>query len=127
MKSTKLILLAFIVGFSISSCKKAEEETSFKDYEGEWEGTYSGDESGLWDATIDSKGKVTGIARLNVMSEGYDLVGSVSPKGVFTATVGSLSNGTTFTGDINESNDAVSGTWENTTRSTSGTWEGIKE
>jgi hypothetical protein len=120
MISSLTIILAT---FLLFACKK-DNDAQPSQYEGNWKGVYSGDESGTWNININKKGVVTGSAKSNA-STIYELNGNVTNSGSFSATAGSTSTGTTFTGQLSENN--ASGTWKNTLVNVKGVWSGSKQ
>ncbi len=91
---------------------------------GNWSGTFIGDESGTWTATISESGVVTGTAEVTSLSIKSVLNGNVSSDGKFTATVGTTSLGYNFDGKLN--GNSGSGTWKNSSETQSGSWSGTK-
>lgn len=119
-------LLLMLLFFSITSCSKDDENsTKPLDLSGSWSGTFTGDVSGTWKATISEGGIVTGTAMVTSPSIQSNLNGNVSSDGKFTATVGTTSLGYNFDGQLNEKSG--SGTWENSSKTQSGTWSGKKK
>jgi len=120
----KKLFITLIVTISLiaSGCSKKDDPESI-DFTGTWVGTYTGDnDSGSWTAIIDANGDVTGNATSGLSPASFDLVGTITPQGAFTATAGSASNGTVFTGEFTDTE--ASGTWSNSSLGFSGTWSG---
>lgn len=130
MKLLKFSVILLTVGIFLFSCSNDDDNSNnvnnvFEQFQGNWEGTYTGGDSGDWTATIDDEGVVSGSATSTTFSQTYELNGTVSESGVFTATVGTATSGATFTGQI--SDDNVSGTWINEGASMSGNWQGTAQ
>ena len=122
-QGTFLLLILFF--FSISSCSKDDDNSTKPiDLAGNWSGTFTGDVSGTWKATISESGIVTGTALVITPSTLSNLNGNVNSDGKFTATVGTTSLGYNFYGELN--GKSGSGTWKNTSKTQSGTWDGNK-
>lgn len=96
------IFVMFLSFITISCSKDSSSNNIPGSYVGDWAGTYSGDDSGSWTATIDSKGVLTGETE-----DGF-VKGSVDASGKWTA--GIESTGVSFTGQINGT--TISGTWK---------------
>lgn len=119
-----LLLISFCL--LLGSCSKNNNDsTTSIEFAGSWSGTYSGDETGTWTATISESGVVTGTAKESSTSYQSQLNGTVTSDGAFTATVGTTSQGYKFDGQINGS--TVSGTWNNSATNHSGNWSGNKQ
>lgn len=124
---TNLILFIALFAFVFNSCK---DETTTPTpvtpvdtfpYDGDWTGTYAGDDKGTVAIVIDSVGNLSGSAYSeNVMST-FTLSGKVDSSGNLAAT--SASTGATFAGKLTP--PTGSGTWTNTT--VSGTWSATKK
>ena len=116
-----------ILFFSLMACSGGDDDnyTNGSDYQGNWSGTFSGDDNGTWTATINSVGEVNGIALSTTFSDTYTLEGSVSASGQFQATFGTSSAGGLFTGQLNATSG--SGTWVNEAAMMSGSWSGAKD
>ncbi|HTZ22100.1 MAG TPA: immunoglobulin domain-containing protein [Opitutaceae bacterium] len=80
-------------------------------YSGRYTGTYTGSESGTWYIEIYNSSMLAGYATAYGDVPNY-MSGTISGNGAFTAAMGTVSTGATFTGQIN-ANGAVSGTWVN--------------
>ena len=119
MKKLFYILLA--VSLIFSSCKKEEEDNIFS---GNWTGTYSGNDSGVWAATISSTGDINGSST-NSSGDNQNLSGSVTSNGSFSATAGTGTLGSNFVGQL--SGNSGSGTWSISSVGFTGTWEGYKQ
>jgi hypothetical protein len=122
----KKLFLTLIVAISViaSGCSKKDDPVT-NDFIGTWAGIYNGDnDSGDWWAEIDANGDVTGGASSSLSPASFELVGTITPQGEFTATAGSASNGTLFTGEFTKT--SASGTWSNSSLGFSGTWSGAR-
>ena len=113
-----------------ASCEKPVEpnnnnNTTNSEFQGEWSGTFSGDDNGTWSAGINSNGDVSGTAYSIIFADNYSLEGSVSSSGQFQATFGTSSAGGEFTGQLN--GNSGSGTWVNTGAMMNGSWSGSKD
>ena len=121
----RTFLLLMLLFFSIFSCSKDDDDSKPLDLAGNWNGTFTGDVSGTWEATISESGIVTGTAKVTSPSIQSNLNGNVSSDGKFTATVGTTSLGYNFDGQLNgKSGD---GTWKSSSKTQTGTWSGKKE
>jgi hypothetical protein len=116
-----------ILALTLMTCSGSDSDnvTNGSDYQGNWSGTFSGDDSGTWTASINSVGEVSGIALSTTFSDTYALEGSVSASGQFQATLGTSSAGGVFTGQLGS--NSGSGTWVNETAMMSGSWSGTKD
>ena len=120
MKNLLYIFLATSLIFS--SCSEDDETNQFS---GNWTGTYSGDDSGIWIATIAANGSVNGNST-NSNGDDQTLNGSVTNNGSFSATVGTGSLGSNFSGQL--SGNSGNGIWSsNLDLSFDGTWQGTKQ
>lgn len=122
MKTINYFTIVF-AAFVLFACKK-DNDPQPSLYEGNWKGVYSGDESGTWDIRVSKEGVVAGSAKSNTNTT-YELNGNVTNNGSFSATAGSASTGTTFTGQLTENN--ASGTWKNARVNTKGIWSGTRQ
>jgi len=123
----KKFLYTFLaVSILFSACKKDDDTTTpiTNQFSGNWTGTFSGDDSGVWAATISANGVVNGSST-NANEDAQSLSGSVTNSGSFLATVGTGSLGTDFTGTL--SGNTGNGLWENLYYDLTGTWTGIKQ
>jgi len=92
-------------------------------FAGQWEGTYTGDDSGIFSVNINNNGQINGDGYSTNWSESFTLSGSVNSDGSFNA--GNTSVGATFTGTIIGNN--LTGNWQNSTTGESGTFVGQKQ
>lgn len=123
------ILLLVISSFFITCSKDSSNninKTPSSSFAGKWVGTYIGDDYGTWDCVINADGNLTGSALSTVYDSTYSIIGNVSNSGNFTAMLGSVSSGSTFSGTFMDS--TASGTWINKTitPALNGTWKGVK-
>ncbi|OAQ42114.1 hypothetical protein A5893_03085 [Pedobacter psychrophilus] len=124
-KILSITLLACLV-LTLFSCSKKDDTTSTSVYQGNWIGTYSGNnDRGVFSIVVSSTGSISGNTTSTPYSQSFDVKGSVSNSGQFTATAGSSSSGSTFTGQM--SSTTATGTWSNTSLGFSGTWTGSKK
>lgn len=119
----KLLLLTFV--FILFTCCGGDDDTTNSVFQGEWSGTFSGDDNGTWTASINSNGDVSGTSYSTIFNDNYSLEGSVSSSGQFQATIGTTSGGAVFTGQFN--GNSGSGMWVNTGAMMSGSWSGNKD
>lgn len=93
---------------------------------GNYSGTYSGTDSGTWTIAVAIDGTVTGSSNSNSNAIGSSAVsGAVQSSGTtLVSGSGTSSGGSTWTGNINITNGAFSGTWSNLPDS--GTFTGNK-
>ena len=121
----KLLYTFLAVSILFSACNKDDDNTTTNSqFSGNWTGTYSGGDSGIWDATISLNGAVNGSST-NANGDNQTLSGSVTNSGSFSATVGVGSLGSNFVGQF--SGNSGNGTWSNSAASLTGTWEGTKQ
>ena len=92
-------------------------------FAGQWEGTYTGDDSGIFSVTINNNGQINGNGSSTNWEETFTLSGTVNSDGSFNA--GNTSTGATFTGTIIGNN--LTGNWNNPTTDESGTFVGQKQ
>ena len=125
MKNVLKITLFFLTTLLIS-CSSDDDNDDQQQliFAGEWSGTFSGGDSGTWNATVGETGTVSGEAFSNNAQQSFPLTGTIDTDGAFRATVGTAENGATFSGTFTE--DSSSGTWENTAAQVSGTWMGTR-
>jgi len=92
-------------------------------FTGQWDGTFSGDDNGIFSVNINSNGQISGSGYSTNWGESFSLTGSVNSDGSFNA--GNASTGATFTGTIMGNN--LTGNWNNPATSESGTFAGSKQ
>lgn len=92
-------------------------------FAGQWDGTYTGDDSGIFSVTISNNGQINGNGYSTNWGESFSLSGTVNSNGSFNA--GNSSTGATFTGTIIGNN--LTGNWNNPMAGESGTFVGQKQ
>ncbi len=92
--------------------------------EGEYRGSFSGGDSGVWTVNIDDSGVVTGNG-VSVQDGGFTIQGTVEGQGVLRFTAGTTSIGGEFTGSIGF-DGRISGNWVNNFWNQSGSFSGTK-
>ena len=121
----KLFYTFLAVSILFCACKKDDDNTTTNSqFSGNWTGTYSGGDSGVWAATISLNGAVNGSST-NANGDNQTLSGSVTNSGSFSAAVGVGSLESTFIGEL--SGNSGNGTWSNSAANLSGTWLGTKQ
>lgn len=122
----KLFFLPLLViTLIITSCSEDEQgEEINTELIGNWAGTYTGDDRGVWTVNVSSTGNVTGTATSSFTQDSANITGRVSDNGTLSATIGS-SEEREFVGQLGENNEA-SGTWVDSRRDQNGTWTGRK-
>lgn len=99
----------------------------YDQFKGTWAGTFSGEDSGTWSATIDKDGKAAGTISSNGNSSlTFQLSGTLSENGSINMTY--TYNGQqvgTMTGTMTTA--SASGIWESPLQDKSGTWAGTKK
>jgi len=122
-------LFYLFLAVTIFSCSGGGDDdnnnTTNSEFQGEWSGTFSGDDNGTWTGGINSNGDVSGNAYSTIFNDNYSLEGSVSSSGQFQATFGTSSVGGEFIGQLN--GNSGSGTWVNTGAMMNGSWSGSKD
>lgn len=120
----KIQLLAVLMSLSVLfGCSK--EENKFQDYTGSWSGTYAGDDTGTWEASIDESGKVTGSFTSDNADTSFTGSGVIDESGRISTTIPVDTGAVMFEGNLSSS--AGNGTWENSYHQVEGTWEGSKK
>lgn len=133
MKKTFLRLLVIIpMTLTAVSCGSDDEQphqhvNPYDLFKGTWTGTFSGEDSGTWSATIDKEGKAEGTISSNGNSSlTFQLSGTISESG--SVNMSYTYNGQqvgTMTGTMTAAN--ASGTWESPVQNKSGSWAGAKK
>ena len=130
IKSMKKLI--YILMFSpiifLTSCSSGDGDgggVSDCQFTGNWSGTYTGDESGTIYGTISASCAVSGDVIPAGSSLSYQASGSVTSGGNFSATVGEVSTGTVFEGQLNV--NTGNGTWNNSAEGMTGTWQVSKQ
>ena len=131
MKNLFILILFSLLGLLVScnandDSNHSEHINQLLKYQGSWNGTYFGEDTGEWEATIDDKGNAVGtINRTNAQTK-YELKGAVNAEGKVLMTY--FLNGQaigSMTGDMQETK--ASGSWTNSIQNLKGDWEGIKK
>ncbi|WP_296701810.1 hypothetical protein [Algoriphagus sp.] len=126
MKKISLIILSIIGIITFSCSSEFGDLDPDSEFIGNWAGEFSGDvDHGTWTMTIVVDGTISGIAISEVWEENYKMEGQVSRKGDLKLTVGTVSGGAIFTGQIE--NGIISGEWSNEDQGLKGTWSGTKQ
>ena len=120
-------LILFVFSISIlSSCSSDEEITDVRILsEGNWSGTYVGDDMGTWTMVISSNGSLTGELYSTNVEMAFTGTGNVTENGDIEAAIMVTSSTSVMMGRINGNNS--SGTWVNEQGGISGTWSGSKD
>ena len=127
----KNLLSSFLIVIAIFLV--ACEEDDVKPFEGTWSGTYTGGDSGIWEATVtyssdDGVGVVTGTTTSSNAGGGNNqIAGALGSDGTITAAIGTTNDGGEWLGKF-EKKDAA-GTWKGKDpngSSVEGTWTGKK-
>ncbi len=106
-----------------TSCK---EDNPYADYEGNWSGTYTGEDTGIWSVNINEEGKIKGTFESDSIANfDLNLEGNVSESGRFDASQTIFGFRFEFTGQLADSK--ANGTWNNVEQQISGTWSGTKK
>jgi len=122
----KLLIILITIPLIFNSCKKEDDDsTSDCQLAGNWSGTYTGDESGTIYAVISASCAINADVIPAGLGVSYPASGSVTNSGNFSATVGSLSTGAVFEGQL--SGNSGSGTWVNSSENWTGTWQIAKQ
>lgn len=129
MLKQTFITVFLIAGFlSFVSCDSDDNTTvnPYAQFQGNWSGTFSGDDEGIWRVTIDENGVATGVLESNTAFAPFDLEGQVSANGEVSAEYydagGQLAG--QLSGIMTET--TVSGNWSSGW-GPMGTWSGNKE
>ena len=110
----KNLLSSFLIVIAIFLV--ACEEDDVKPFEGTWSGTYTGGDSGTWEATVtyssdDGVGVVTGTTTSSNAGGGNNqIAGALGSDGTITAAIGTTNDGGEWLGKF-EKKDAA-GTWK---------------
>ncbi len=109
-------------GNAPQSTAPADEKKSDCKYVGSAAGTFSGDDSGTWDAFVNSGCKISGSGHSEEVGN-FTVTGNVSSGGKIRMVAGSATTGAVFDGQIAGSG-AISGSWRNALWAETGTFEG---
>ncbi|QMU63833.1 MAG: hypothetical protein GKR88_05695 [Flavobacteriaceae bacterium] len=120
------LILTLVIGFISTSCSNNNDnETQISEFQGNWNGTYTGSEdNGNWSMNVNEEGIITGTATSTDSNDVYDVNGNVQENGNLNVTLGTVTSGATFVGTMNE--NTTNGTWQNTSENISGIWSGSK-
>jgi hypothetical protein len=80
-------------------------------YAGSYEGTFTGDDSGSFNASITTNGAITGTGNSNNLGA-FSIFGSLGTDGSFTLAAGGTNRGATYSGTIT-ADKMIAGTWDN--------------
>jgi hypothetical protein len=125
MKKLIYILICCPIIFLTSCSSGGGDSVTACQFTGNWSGTYTGDESGTLHGTISASCAVSGDVIPSGSAVSYPASGSVTSGGNFSATVGSVSTGAVFEGQL--SGNTGSGTWTNLYEGMQGTWQVSKQ
>jgi hypothetical protein len=122
MMLVKKLFTFAIASLLLISCSKDD----VKDYEGRWEGDFSGSRAGTWKIGIDEDGSVRGVLDINSEEKNIAVRGSVNKHGELTVT--SSAAGREFVFNASLSDTDLNGNWSSTTNQEfSGSWKGEKK
>ena len=124
MKKLLLLTLAFTL-FACSGGDDDNNSTTNSVFQGEWSGTFSGDDNGTWTGTVDENGNIIGVAISTTFNDTYTASGTFSSDGNVSITVGSVDTGALFEGQA--TSNTVIGTWVNSGAMMNGIWSGSKD
>ncbi len=123
----KLNFFSFILAICTISmmlaCSSDDGDETPSEFQGNWNGTFEGDDTGTWVMNIDSEGEITGDV-VSDLDGTFTVRGAVQDNGTASATAGTVSSGAIFSGTFN--GDNVSGTWQNVSEGDSGIWSGSR-
>ncbi|MFT7592134.1 MAG: hypothetical protein ACI9UJ_002063 [bacterium] len=121
MRTYTLIFALLTVGLFAckdeTPTKKTETEEPIT-YDGNWSGSYSGDDNGTLDIAIDVSNAITGFGKSNVTTETFTITGSINTEGELVNVKTDV--GTDLIGSLTATSG--SGTWINNTSNTAGHW-----
>ncbi len=119
----KRLILPALFLFLLVSCKK---DNPFEKYQGNWIGTYSGDDTGTWNVTIDGNGNIQGRAVSDSLPNyPFNLTGTLSENGNFEAQAPVFFGTVGFEGQLTAS--SATGNWFNISAGLQGMWTGEKK
>lgn len=124
MKKLLLLTLAFTL-FACSGGDDLNNSATNSVFQGEWSGTFSGDDNGTWTGTVDENGNIIGVAISTTFNDTYTASGTFSSDGNVSITVGSVDTGALFEGQA--TSNTVTGTWVNSGAMMNGIWSGSKD
>lgn len=132
IKTLTLLILISLVGAGCSESKddsaptQEQNEETPPSYEGNWEGTFSGDDSGTWEMVVDENGDFEGFLFSDNSQSNYPLEGSIDKDGVFSAVIHIGTTLLDFSGQGTDGTSA-SGNWSNPDQLIKGSWTGTKK
>ncbi len=95
-------------------------------FAGSYSGTYSGNDNGTFHTDISPSGAIALSGRSSANGQSFAGNGKIEANGSLAMSFGSMSTGATFNGSVNASTGLLTGTWENATTSTHGSFTGTK-
>jgi hypothetical protein len=117
----KRILAFILLSFALISCS----DEPYAKYEGVWEGSFSGSESGSWRFVVESDGNIRGVARAeSVNNQSFSINGLITEDGEVSLEANVLNSGLFF--DAFATENSLSGSWSSGNAGFAGTWEGTK-
>ena len=125
MKKIMYVPMLVLMMVNLSCSKDEQAQPINSSLTGNWNGTYSGDDRGIWVVSVDENGNVTGTATSSFTSDSSPITGKVTENGMLAATLGNTEDGE-FIGQLRENNEA-NGTWVDAGREMEGTWQGSKQ
>lgn len=118
--SVRNLFILLFASLIFASC----EENKLKDYEGIWEGTFTGSSDGTWKIGIDEDGVAQGVATPELEETGFIILGSVNEDGELTMTASVFGRDVVYSASLSETTHT--GSWSSDDDNFSGTWEGSK-
>ena len=120
----KTLLFTILVASTL--CISCNKENAYSEYKGQWSGIFIGEDTGIWNVTINSDGAVNGTAVSDSFTTfPFSLHGNITENGYFDAEADLGVGVIDFEGQIQ--NSSVSGTWTSTIGNIQGTWSGKKD
>jgi len=129
-----MVMGLFMAGIALlPACESSDDEEvspdagtgNVADYAGHYEGTFSGGDSGSFEADLSATGAVSGSGFSN--SDGpFGLSGSVTPDGNFSAVSGNTDLDSRFSGHVN-ANGSLTGSWSNPGFGLNGSFSGQRQ
>lgn len=113
---------------SADSAQNHFEQTLFSLLADDYAGTYSGDDSGSWEVTINNAGGIIGTGQSNAYGS-FDIAGTVGSSGEADFTTGIAAGtqvGAVYAGTFNRADGTASGVWEGGCCET-GSWSGARQ
>ena len=127
-------LIYIFLSLSLIACEKDDSisqtanngNNTNSPYTGNWSGIFTGDDEGVWNASISSNGTITGNLTSTAWGTSSTVSGSVTNSGSLSATIGSTSDGATFVGQFDSNSNTGAGIWTSPAISWTGEWTGGK-